>query len=474
MRALASLAVAPLLFAAYPLYLWARRGRPVAVPARAAALEPAPLAGRAARRDLGRPARGLGRGRAARVRLAHARLLDAGAGRRPDPRGRAEPRGARLPRALRRAGRDRLAALRRAVRPLRGAQPGDPAERAERALAAALAAALRPDDLPALPRARRARAAGRGHTRRSWPSARCCSGSRSRSGRSGSGSHEARARCRSRRCSCSAGTACGERTEPTGALVAELPGHRPGRRRRRRSSSAAPQRIVPVGAGPAGDPASRSGSSERTTTVDDTLVGLPLVDAIRRAKPDLIVASSETDPLDLARARSATHAPVYVEPGGSVGDVVQAIGEIGLLTGRPVAGTAADGPDRGEAPGRRQGGRRHAARDRVRRHRRLLDHLQPHPARRPDRARPRDERRRREPGAGAVPAQAPRAARPRRLPRHGGQRTDARTAARPGRREAPAGGPLRAASRCCPRTRRSPGRRSARRSCRSRGSCTPR
>ena len=48
------------------------------------------------------------------------------------------------------------------------------------------------------------------------------------------------------------------------------------------------------------------------------------------------MAAAETDPLDLARARSATHAAVYVEPGGSIGDVVQAIGDIGLLTGRAV------------------------------------------------------------------------------------------------------------------------------------------
>src|SRR4029077_17174026 len=71
------------------------------------------------------------------------------------PRGRAEPRGACVPRPLCRAHRDRVAALRRALRSLRGAQPGDPAERPEGALAAALATALRTDGLPALPRAGR-------------------------------------------------------------------------------------------------------------------------------------------------------------------------------------------------------------------------------------------------------------------------------------------------------------------------------
>jgi ABC-type Fe3+-hydroxamate transport system substrate-binding protein len=131
-----------------------------------------------------------------------------------------------------------------------------------------------------------------------------------------------------------AATACGERSEPTGALVQSYPLTVQGAGDRT-VVAAAPKRIVPVGAGP------RSilkglGLHGHTVAVDDTLVGLPLVDAIRRAKPDLIVASGETDPLDLARARSATHAAVYVEPGSSVGNVVQAIGDIGLLTGRAV------------------------------------------------------------------------------------------------------------------------------------------
>jgi ABC-type Fe3+-hydroxamate transport system substrate-binding protein len=131
-----------------------------------------------------------------------------------------------------------------------------------------------------------------------------------------------------------AGTACGERSEPTGALVQSYPVTVQGTGGAT-VVRAAPKRIVPVGMGPR-ETLEALGLDHRTVTVDDTLVGLPLVDAIRRAKPDLIVAASETDPLDLARARSATDAPVYVEPGGSVGDVVQAIGDIGLLTGRPV------------------------------------------------------------------------------------------------------------------------------------------
>ncbi len=131
-----------------------------------------------------------------------------------------------------------------------------------------------------------------------------------------------------------AGTACGERAEPTGALVESYPVTVQGTGNAT-VVNAVPKRIVPVGAGPR-EILQALGLDRRTVTVEDTLVGLPLVEAIRRAKPDLIVATAETDPLDLARARGATHAAVYVEPGGSIGDVVQAISDIGLLTGRPV------------------------------------------------------------------------------------------------------------------------------------------
>jgi ABC-type Fe3+-hydroxamate transport system substrate-binding protein len=132
-----------------------------------------------------------------------------------------------------------------------------------------------------------------------------------------------------------AGTACGERKEPTGALAASYPVTVQGAGDRATVVQSAPRRIVPVGAGPRQILRSL-GLGRRIVTVNDTLVGLPLVDAIRRAKPDLILASSGTDPLDLARARSATKAQVYVEPSSSLDDLVQAIGEIGLITGEPI------------------------------------------------------------------------------------------------------------------------------------------
>jgi ABC-type Fe3+-hydroxamate transport system substrate-binding protein len=132
-----------------------------------------------------------------------------------------------------------------------------------------------------------------------------------------------------------AGTACGQRPEPTGALVHVFPVTVQGGGEQPTVVKSAPRRIVPVGAGPR-QVLKALGLKRRTVTVNDTLVGLPLVGEIRRARPDLIVASSDTDPLDLARAHAATHAAVYVEPSSSLDDVVAAIGDIGLATGRPL------------------------------------------------------------------------------------------------------------------------------------------
>jgi ABC-type Fe3+-hydroxamate transport system substrate-binding protein len=133
-----------------------------------------------------------------------------------------------------------------------------------------------------------------------------------------------------------AGTACGERTEPTGAVVRLYPVTVQGGGEAPTVVRSAPRRLVPVGTGPR-QILRALGLQRRAIKINDTLVGLPLVGEIRRAKPDLIVASSDTDPLDLARARGATGAAVYVEPSANLDDVVNAINDVGLITGRPVA-----------------------------------------------------------------------------------------------------------------------------------------
>ena len=132
-----------------------------------------------------------------------------------------------------------------------------------------------------------------------------------------------------------AGTGCGARQEPTGAVVRLYPVTVQGAAERPAVLRKAPRRIVPLGAGPR-EILRALGLKARTFTVNDSLVGLPLVGQIRRARPDLIVASGDADPLDLARARAATGATIYVEPDASLEDVVGAISDVGLLTGRPL------------------------------------------------------------------------------------------------------------------------------------------
>jgi iron complex transport system substrate-binding protein len=133
-----------------------------------------------------------------------------------------------------------------------------------------------------------------------------------------------------------AGTACGERKEPTGTKVRIYPVTVQGAGERPTSLRAAPHRIVALGPGPRRI-LRELGLQKRVAKVNDELVGLQLVGEIRRAHPDLIIASEDADPLDLARASAATHAVVYVEPGESLDGVERGIDDIGLLSGRPVA-----------------------------------------------------------------------------------------------------------------------------------------
>jgi ABC-type Fe3+-hydroxamate transport system substrate-binding protein len=131
-----------------------------------------------------------------------------------------------------------------------------------------------------------------------------------------------------------AGTACGERSEPTGPLAQSYPVTVQGDADQPTVVSSVPRRVVALGPGPR--QIVDALGLKRTVKVDDSLVGLALVDAIKRARPDLIVASSDSDPLDLSRASAATKAPVYVEPSNSIDGIVAGIGDVGLLTGEPI------------------------------------------------------------------------------------------------------------------------------------------
>ena len=66
------------------------------------------------------------------------------------------------------------------------------------------------------------------------------------------------------------------------------------------------------------------------------LNGPALVHGVASAHPDLVVASTETDPADVQSIRKETKAPIFVAPGSSIAGVERAIDDLGLLTGRPV------------------------------------------------------------------------------------------------------------------------------------------
>ncbi len=129
------------------------------------------------------------------------------------------------------------------------------------------------------------------------------------------------------------GTACGERSEPTGPHAHLYPvtvqtGDRPlvvaEPARRIAVFDASAQAILEgLGVGP-----------RVVLRRPDAAIDLR---AVRRARPNLIVASPEANERDLSRAASATGAMVYTAPGDSIRQVERAITQLGLLTGRPVA-----------------------------------------------------------------------------------------------------------------------------------------
>jgi iron complex transport system substrate-binding protein len=136
----------------------------------------------------------------------------------------------------------------------------------------------------------------------------------------------------------SAGTACGERTEPTGALRVEYPLTVRGAGEQSLTIQQPPRRVAAVAAGPARILSRLRAEVEvagPSTTLDAN--GRIRIQPLRRARPDLIVASPFTDAVNLAQARRAAPAPVYFAPENSIRDVERAATELGLLLDAPLA-----------------------------------------------------------------------------------------------------------------------------------------
>jgi ABC-type Fe3+-hydroxamate transport system substrate-binding protein len=125
-------------------------------------------------------------------------------------------------------------------------------------------------------------------------------------------------------------SACGERSEPTGADAGLYPvtitaGDRPI------TISQPAQRIAVLDPG-ADSIIRRLGAGARVVASSPS----GAVTSLRRAKPDLIVASESVDERSLSRAAAATNAEVYLPPSGSIRQVERAITQLGLLMGTPV------------------------------------------------------------------------------------------------------------------------------------------
>jgi cobalamin transport system substrate-binding protein len=148
-----------------------------------------------------------------------------------------------------------------------------------------------------------------------------------------------------------ASAGCGQRSEPTGELAQPYPVTVQGDAEQPVALDAKPKRIVAL------DP----GSAEMVGALgaDDRLVGAPAgvklptggrvasvvkptgqidIARVARLKPDLLVVTAETDPVDVAQAERRTGATVYVQPSRSVDDVERAALELGAILGQPVEG----------------------------------------------------------------------------------------------------------------------------------------
>lgn len=130
-------------------------------------------------------------------------------------------------------------------------------------------------------------------------------------------------------------TACGERSEPTGSTVFLYPVTVTGAADRPLTVDRAARRIAVL------DPAllpmlGALGAGRHVVGLPVEPNGTIMLKKLAHLRPDLIVASSSADEIQLSRAAAVAHAPVYVAPGDSLREVEQTITELGLVTGEPV------------------------------------------------------------------------------------------------------------------------------------------
>lgn len=142
---------------------------------------------------------------------------------------------------------------------------------------------------------------------------------------------------------------CSQRGEPLGELSVEYPVSVQGAGETPVELAVAPERIVALDAGSAelidalgagdrlvGAPAGVVLSGGRVTREVVKPTGQIDVAAVVELDPDLIVATPDTDRVDVAQIDQRTDAPVYLQPSRTLQEVEQAALELGSLLDEPV------------------------------------------------------------------------------------------------------------------------------------------
>ena len=134
---------------------------------------------------------------------------------------------------------------------------------------------------------------------------------------------------------------CGERAEPVGELPQPYPVVVRGAGDRPTVAKKEPARIVALDPGSAELIAAlgagkklvgvSAGVKARSAAQVVTPAGHVQVDVVMRLRPDLVVGTPNTDPLDLARAARESEATSYVQPAASIAEVERGVLELGFL-----------------------------------------------------------------------------------------------------------------------------------------------
>jgi iron complex transport system substrate-binding protein len=143
-------------------------------------------------------------------------------------------------------------------------------------------------------------------------------------------------------------TGCGERPEPVGDVSVEYPVRVPGAGDTPTVLPRAPKRIVALDLGavellarmgvgarlvglPSGAPVP-AGAEAQTVVPPSGQIDIQEIVSLR---PDLIVATPDTDPVDVSRAQRESGAALYIQPSESVDDVARSAIELGFLVAEP-------------------------------------------------------------------------------------------------------------------------------------------